>query len=67
MTNYERLFGTPEKVAGRLAKLMGLMKDDICDRFDNCRDCPLYDAAIPHRCWNECDEGTVLEWLKEES
>ena len=57
MTNYEKLFGTPEMAAETLM--------DMCQSMVDCTHCPLYVAGLAF-----CDggdyEGDVLEWLESE-
>lgn len=67
MNNYEKLFGTPERAAGFLRatiQLMGL--DEACGLFDRCYNCPLYDANISPKCWENPTAESVLEWLESE-
>ena len=60
MTNYERLFGTPERAAETLAR-MDVDVFNWCDR--NCRFCPYeyddYGCYMP-------DDFSMLEWLESE-
>ena len=49
-SNYEKLFGTPERAARTLA---GIACDD-----GGCEGCPLYDANCSY------DSDTMLEWLR---
>jgi len=57
MTNYEKLFGTPERAAETLM--------DMCQSMGDCAHCPMYVAGLAF-----CDSGTyggdVLEWLESE-
>ena len=52
-SNYQRLFGTPERAARTLA---GITCDD-----EGCEGCTLYDANCSY------DENALLEWLRGES
>lgn len=67
MTNYEKLFGTPERSAGFLYATIRLMgSDDACSLFDRCDNCPLYDTNIAPKCWENPTAESVLEWLESE-
>lgn len=67
MTNYENLFGTPEKAAWFLFDVIRMMgTDDACDLFDTCQNCPLYDTNIAPKCRADPTGEAVLEWLEAE-
>lgn len=51
-TNWERLFGTPERAAQTLA--------DICDDCDLCNGCPA--DCESHDCYD-----ALLEWLRSDA
>ena len=57
MTNYEKLFGTPEISAETLI--------DMCQSMGYCTHCPMYVAGLAF-CDNGDYEGDVLEWLESE-
>lgn len=54
MTNWEKLFGTPE----RAARTICVMTDKCSDRAHGCDGCWLFDVCD--------DEANVLEWLESE-
>lgn len=67
MTNYEKLFGTPERAAGFLLATIRMMgTEEACGLFDMCDNCPLYDANIAPKCWKDPTGEAVLEWLESE-
>lgn len=55
MTNYEKLFGTPEIAAETLM--------DMCQSMADCTHCPMYAAGLAF-CDSGAYEGDVLDWLK---
>ena len=55
-TNWERLFGTPERAAKTLAKSC-----DECSEAFPCSECPLYPIV-----GNNVYEPEILEWLRSE-
>ena len=56
MTNYEKLFGTPERAAETLKRM--------CVSMESCTYCPLHAAGVD---FCESDEGDgVAEWLESE-
>ena len=59
MTNYEKLFGTPERAARTLVERLNLSVIEWCN--NDCANCPYeYD-------WYECKKVlTLLEWLESE-
>lgn len=66
-TNYQRLFGDPERAARTLFAIAEKVTDkvnaseavcDLCDLFRNCRDCP-FDGMC-------ASEDRTLDWLKSE-
>ena len=57
MTNYEKLFGTPEIAAETLM--------DMCQSMSDCTHCPMYVAGLAF-CDSDAYEGDVLEWLESE-
>ena len=67
MTNYERLFGTPEKAAATLEffelDTINWCADDGSRKA--CETCS-YDFD-PYGCCHDDDDFTLLEWLKQES
>ena len=79
MTNYEKLFGTPEKVVGTLDVIadglfssswsdeQATLHDVLCLVVDRCDNCPLYGGSggVTTRC-RKADAGDLLEWLESE-
>ena len=66
-TNYQRLFGDPDRAARTLFAITEKVSDavnmsdeclDFCDLFRNCRDCP-FDGMCT-------SEERTLEWLLSE-
>ena len=57
MTNYEKLFGTPEIAAETLM--------DMCQSMGNCTHCPMFVAGLAFFD-SDAYEGDVLEWLESE-
>lgn len=57
MTNYEKLFGSPEIAAETLM--------DMCQSMGYCVHCPLFLSGLAF-CDNGDYEGDVLEWLESE-
>lgn len=57
MTNWEKLFGTPERAAQTLATACG-----ECDEDLPCCECPLYPIV-----GRNVYEPELLEWLRGES
>ena len=59
MTNYEKLFGTPERTARTLAR-MCFVNDG------SCAGCPMFKYDIAH-CKNDSSNlGSIVEWLESE-
>ena len=56
MTNYEKLFGTPEKAAETLKRM--------CIGMESCTHCPLYMVGVDF-CESNDGDG-VAEWLESE-
>lgn len=60
-SNYERLFGTPERAARTL-----IQTSIACqDFYKRCTECPFYDTSICPNNFEEEDYDALLEWLKE--
>ncbi len=62
-SNYEKLFGTPEKAARTLG-LLHVEWSDWCAVFSECRDC-MFGQVDGERvtCW-EPDDFSLVEWLR---
>jgi hypothetical protein len=67
-TNYQRLFGDPERAARTLFAIAEKVADavnmddeclDFCDIFRSCDNCPLYGMCA--------SEERTLEWLESEA
>lgn len=58
MTNWEKLFGTPEIAAETLM--------DMCQSMGVCTHCPMYVVGLSF-CDSDAYEGDVLEWLESEA
>ena len=56
MTNYEKLFGTPERAARTLS-----VTSKCFEHATACRDC-MYKSY----CNTQCDYDALLEWLQSE-
>lgn len=59
MTNYEKLFGTPERAALTLAR-MCFMSDG------SCAGCPMFKYDIAHCKSDYTDLKSIVEWLESE-
>lgn len=59
MTNYENLFGTPERAARTLEERLGVSVIDWCNR--DCANCPY--EFDPYGCYQVL---TLHEWLESE-
>ena len=63
-TQYEKLFGTPERAARTLECSCHLLYGLKVDGFTACVGCPIFDK---HADINDCCYVTILEWLKGKS
>ena len=63
MTNYEKLFGTPERAARTLSKTFSQ-----CDKHGwHCNNCDFYLApACPNMVGSPVNYDALLEWLESE-
>jgi len=55
-TNWERLFGTPERAARTMARM--------CMCAEHCEACPLFDQGLPHCERDVPDIGSIEFWLR---
>ena len=57
-TNYDKYFGTPEKVVARLEDIGGVCTFRAFAHVESCCDCPGDEVSC---------NWAILEWLQEES
>ena len=57
MTNYEKLFGTPEMTARTLARMCAIGDG-------SCAGCPMYKANLEHCKSDYTHLKSIVEWLR---
>ena len=62
-SNYEKLFGTPERAA-RTLELLYVELSDWCAVFSECRDCMFGQVDGERVTCREPDDFSLVEWLR---